>query len=59
MSDQNTLQVNTSGAWKNVAQFDRACTANVIDAARVLSQALGGQAKFCVVAPDGTREWIK
>ena len=49
-----TLQVNTSGAWKGVVNFDAgkdAEAADVMEAAAVLGRASG--AKFRVVIRDG------
>lgn len=51
------LQINTSGAWKNVVEFDAARTHEVEDAAASLARALGG-AKLAVLDDDGTRRYL-
>lgn len=56
--DKITLQVNSTGAWRNVIEFDAVRRDNVVQALWVLSQALGG-ARFCLMHPDGKREWLK
>lgn len=52
------LQVNTSGAWKNVCEFDASRRAEVVKALTALIHALGKVAKWCIVHDDGSREWL-
>jgi hypothetical protein len=50
------LQVNTSGAWRNVCEFtgDR-----YHEVKRVVEKiAPLTDADWCIVGPDGAREWI-
>lgn len=58
MTDKITLQVNTAGAWKNVAQFDAARRVDVTLAVDQLAAALGGDTRWCYLHADGTREWL-
>jgi hypothetical protein len=51
------LQVNTAGAWRNVVRFEAAMRPKVIEAVAVLSSAVP-DATWCIVHPDGKREWI-
>lgn len=53
------LQVNTSGAWKDVVRFEPTRKAEVIEAVRVLQKALGEHTKWCVVDETGNREWLR
>lgn len=57
-ADKITLQVNSTGAWRNVIQFDAARLVRVRVILRMLSRALGG-ARFCLVHVDGKREWLE
>jgi hypothetical protein len=57
-ADKITLQVNTSGSWRNVIEFDAERRARVVLALHMLSRELGG-ARFCLLLPDGKREWLK
>lgn len=52
------LQVNTSGAWRNVVDFDKARKQEVVDAVRSLDAALGERVKWCLVQDDDSREWL-
>jgi hypothetical protein len=52
------LQVNTSGAWKNVLDFDAAQRNAVKAVLPALNAAIGGRAKWCLVADDGERIWL-
>lgn len=51
------LQVNTAGAWRNVVRFEAAYRPKVIEAVALLSSAVP-DATWCIVHPDGNREWI-
>lgn len=53
-----TLQINTSGAWKNVVKFDARRKAEVVKAAAVLSSALGEDTSWCLLHESGRREWL-
>jgi hypothetical protein len=53
------LQLNTSGAWKNVAEFDEARRWEIVQAVKALDEAIGdGKPKWCLVHDDGKREWL-
>lgn len=54
-----TLQVNTAGAWKNVARFDAARRLEVIAAVDKLGGILGDSATWCLLFDGGVREWLK
>lgn len=54
-----TLQVNTSGAWKNIVQFHEAARDEVLVGLKGLAQALGDDVTWCLVHGDGHREWLK
>lgn len=51
------LQINTSGIWKNVVEFDAARAVEVEDAAASLSRAVG-VLRFAVLDDDGTRRYL-
>lgn len=53
------LQVNTSGAWKAVVEFEPERRTDVLKALHALDQALGAGAKWCLVHENGEREWLK
>jgi hypothetical protein len=54
------LQVNTSGAWKDLGEFDKTREKWVVDAIRQLDNALdGNRPKWCLVDDKGNREWLK
>jgi hypothetical protein len=52
-----TLQVNTSGAWRNVITFPSHRLADVREALKPLQEAAGPTAKWCFLE-DGRRTWI-
>lgn len=52
-----TLQINTTGAWRTVCEFDESKRSDVLAAARILHSALGGNAKWCTLT-GGQREWL-
>ena len=52
------LQVNTSGAWKNVLDFDKSRLDQVRKAIDVLAAAIGHTAKWCIVDDNGKRQWL-
>lgn len=47
------LQVNTAGAWKNVAGFSSDCLIPAQHAATVLHMISGGQSKFRLMGDNG------
>lgn len=51
------LQINTTGAWKNVLEFDNTRAAEVEDAAASLSRAAGGL-KLAILDDDGARRYL-
>lgn len=51
------LQINTSGAWKHVLDFDAERRHEVEDAAASLARAAGGL-NLRVVDDDGTARWL-
>lgn len=51
------LQINTSGAWKNMVEFDADRAHEVEDAAAALSRAAGGL-KLAVVDDQGERRFL-
>lgn len=53
-----TLQINTSGAWRNLLRFEPARRADVLRATRIFAGVLGEEAKWCIVDADGKREWL-
>lgn len=54
-----TLQINTSGAWKNLLTFAPKRRDEVLRATAVLAGVLGESTTWCLVHPDGKREWLK
>lgn len=52
-----TLQINTTGAWRTVCEFDESKRGDVLAAARILHSALDGKAKWCTLT-GGQREWL-
>jgi hypothetical protein len=52
------LQVNQNGAWKTVVVFDDARRLAVQTALPALHQALGSDAKWCLLSEGGTRTWL-
>jgi hypothetical protein len=54
------LQVNTSGAWKNVVEFQPERRAEVIEALQVLRDVLReDDPKWSILHDSGKREWLK
>jgi hypothetical protein len=53
-----TLQINTSGAWKNVMTFAPGRRAEVLRGLRLFAGILGPSAKWCLLREDGSREWL-
>lgn len=54
------LQVNTSGAWKDIGEFDKEREDAVVETIRQLNNLLEGQRpKWCLVDEKGDREWLK
>ncbi|HCZ48403.1 MAG TPA: hypothetical protein DCZ11_05315 [Gammaproteobacteria bacterium] len=51
------LQINTTGAWRNVLAFPAPATDQVLRAVRILA-AVAPSAKWCVLDGDGHRSWI-
>ena len=58
MTDKITLQVNTSGAWRNVLDFEVARKPEVVAAVNALFDAVDHRASFCLVHPNNRREWL-
>jgi hypothetical protein len=54
-----TLQINTSGAWKNLLTFAPERRDEILRATAVLAGVLGDSTTWCLVHPDGKREWLK
>jgi hypothetical protein len=52
------LQVNTSGAWRNVVEFDAADRPKMV-AALIPIAKLVPQAKWCLLDERGQREWLR
>ena len=52
------LQINTSGSWKNVVEFDARRKAEVVKAVENLADILGDSATWCIVHDGGRREWL-
>ncbi|UJM85291.1 hypothetical protein [Rhodanobacter denitrificans] len=52
------LQVNTSGAWRNVLTFDPAQRAAIVAGLAGLANTLGDDTTWCLHHPDGKREWL-
>lgn len=53
-----TLQINTSGAWRNVCKFDPSRRDEVVAAAKVFGQVLGDGVSWGLLHPNGTRAWL-
>lgn len=51
------LQINTTGAWRNVLAFPPGATDQVLRAVRILA-AVSPDAKWCVLDGDDRRRWI-
>jgi hypothetical protein len=53
------LQVNTSGAWKNVVEFQPERRAEIIEALQVLRDVLReDDPKWSLLSENGSREWL-
>ena len=52
------LQINTSGSWKTVVEFDASRKAEVRRAVLILGEILGEDASWCIVDDNGKRQWI-
>ncbi len=52
-----TLQINTTGAWRTVCEFDESKRSDVMVAVRILHAALDGKARWCTLT-GGQREWL-
>jgi hypothetical protein len=57
-STQLTLQLNTSGAWRNVMQFAAESRDDVLRATHIFAGVLGKGAKWSILHADGRREWL-
>lgn len=58
-TDKVKLQLNTSGAWKDVASFDEAQSSEVVQALDRLDRAVGrGAIRWCLVDLNGVRSWL-
>lgn len=53
-----TLQINTSGAWRNVLTFAPGRRSEILRGLRMFAGILGNSAKFCLLKQDGSREWL-
>lgn len=53
-----TLQINTSGSWKNMLTFAPERRAQVLRALRVFAGVLGDRVRWCLLYADGKREWL-
>lgn len=54
-----TLQINTSGAWKNMLTFAPERREEVLRAVGTLAGVLGSGTTWCLLHPDGKREWLR
>ena len=53
------LQVNTSGAWRNVVDFPDERRDAVLHALPELARAIDDDnARWCIVDADGKRDWL-
>lgn len=52
------LQVNTSGAWKTVVDFDESRREEVIAAAQRLAEAADEEIRWSVLHDNEKREWL-
>lgn len=52
------LQVNQSGGWRKVVDFDAADRAKMIAALMLLAKLLP-RCKWCLVDDQGKREWLE
>lgn len=53
-----TLQINTSGSWKNMLTFAPEQRAQILRALRVFAGVLGDRVRWCLLHSDGKREWL-
>lgn len=53
-----TLQINTTGAWRNVLQFEPARRGEVVKAAAGLASAAGSDVSWSLLHANGKREWL-
>ncbi len=58
MARELTLQVNTTGAWKNCGTFDAARRNEVLAAVRPLANIMGESASWCLLRDNGKREFL-
>lgn len=54
-----TLQINTSGSWKNMLTFKPKQRTQILRALRVFAGVLGDRANWCLLHADGKREWLR
>lgn len=60
MNNSTKLQINTSGAWKDVASFDATRSSEVVQALDRLDRAVGrGAIRWCLLDSNGVRSWLK
>ena len=52
------LQINTTGAWRNVVSFPPEREAEVVAALAPLAAVLR-QAQWCILRENNTRHWVK
>ncbi|HEY4294540.1 hypothetical protein [Luteibacter sp.] len=52
------LQLNTSGAWRNMVQFEVDRRDEVLRATHIFAGVLGKGAKWSILHADGKREWL-
>lgn len=53
------VQINTSGAWRDVLTFEAPRQAEVVAALAALAAAIEHRASFCLVHEGGKREWLR
>lgn len=54
-----TLQINNNGAWKNLTTFAADRREEVLSAVSVFAGVLGDNTRWCLLYPDGHREWLR
>lgn len=52
------LQVNTSGAWRNVVDFPADRRDDVLRGVVILARVMGTTAKWSFLMENGRREWL-
>jgi hypothetical protein len=53
------LQINTSGAWRNVVEFEADRCEAVLDALPEFARAINeDRARWCIVDDHGSRHWL-